>query len=159
MWMLKSPRMVPGAAAAESVCPIMALEVQTTLGPSQTCSTEIQVGRSGGFSSSGLSSGPPTASSTPARPYHGHHGARAHVADECWVKGLPLKVVVVLSKDALRHLGGVEGRGESSPWRGNSLGTGFADNTYMGWQASHSSAGQIPPPPAPRVLLTPGHAS
>lgn len=146
MWMLKSPRMVPGTATAESVCPIMALEVRTTLGPSQTCSTEIKVGRSGvhqGLSSSELSQGPSTPSSTPARTYHGHHRARAHVADEGWVEGLPPKVMVVLSKDILWCLGGI-GRGERVPWRGNSTehwGSEFTDNTYVGWQTSHSSAG------------------
>ena len=119
MWMLKSPRMVPGAASAELVCPIMALEVQTTLGPSQTCSTEIkEVGR-GGYHQ-GLSPGPSTPPTTPAPLYHGHHRAGAHVADEGWVEGLPLQVVVVLSKDALWclvHWGkGVRGAlGEGAP--------------------------------------------
>lgn len=32
---------------------------------------------------------------------HGHHGARAYVADEGWVERLPLKAVVVFSEDAL----------------------------------------------------------
>lgn len=65
-WVLKSPRMVPGAALAELVWPIMALEVQTTLGPSQTCSREIEeVGRGGGHP--GLNPGPSTL--PPPRPY------------------------------------------------------------------------------------------
>ena len=148
MWRLKSPRMVPGAASAESVCPIMALEAQTTLGPSQTCSTEIKVGKSGdhqGLGSSGLSPRP----STPCtRPYHGHHRAGAHVADEGWVEGLPPKVMIVLSKDALRRLDIVGGKNENSLCRGNPTGhwgNDFADNTFMGWYTNHSSAGQIPP--------------
>lgn len=41
---------------------------------------------------------PPTAA---ALRYHGHHWAGAHVADEGWVEGLPLQIVVVLSKDPL----------------------------------------------------------
>lgn len=56
---------------------------------------------------------PPGPSTTPALPYHGHHGPRAHVADEGRVEGLPPQVLVVLGKDALWCLGGIEGRRRS----------------------------------------------
>lgn len=162
MWMLKSPRMVPGTATAESVCPIMALKVQTTLGPSQTCSTEIKVGRSGdhqGLSSSELSPGPSTPSTTPARTYHGHHRAGAHVADKGWVEGLPPKVVVVLSKDILWCLGGI-GRGERGPGEANPLGTGAVTlQITPTWAGAPATAVQdryhlpiLPPPANTRTL-------
>lgn len=99
-WVLKSPRMVPGAASLESVSPIMALEARTTLWPSQTCNQQIIVGE-------GCSHRPPSLS-CPA--YHGHHRAGAHVADEGRVEGLPLQVLVVFNQDTLRHLG-VAGKG------------------------------------------------